>query len=311
MRPTLHLLSVTAALLLGCSSRPQPPHPTPRGPRPVPAETIQGAPERLIALGDVHGDFTAMMNALLLAEVVDDDGTWIGGETVVVQTGDQLDRGDQERQILDAIQRLADEAWAAGGALHALNGNHEAMNVELDLRYVTEGGFADFADLAPNDPDAELLAFPEQERGRAAAFRPGGPYALTLSGQNTAMIVGDSAFVHGGILPVHAEVGLDRINGRVRRWMAGDDEWPDVLDGDGLVWTRNYSDAPDADDCAQLEETLALLGVARMVVGHTVQDEILAACGEQVWLVDVGMAAYYGGTPAVLEIRGDDVRVID
>lgn len=310
MKLTCTPICLAAVLLFGCALE-DPAPPEERGPRPIPAETIQPAPDRLIAMGDVHGDLAALTNALLLAEVVDDDGRWIGGQTVVVQTGDQLDRGDDERQILDTIQRLADEAWAAGGALHALNGNHEAMNVELDLRYVTAQGFADFADLAPAEPDAELLSFPEEERGRVAAFRPGGPYAVRLSGQNTALVVGDSAFVHGGILPVHAEIGLDRVNGRVRRWMAGEDEWPDVLDGDGLVWTRDYSDSPDADDCAELEEALELLGVARMVVGHTVQDEIVSECSDQVWLVDVGMAAYYGGAPAVLEIRGGDVSVID
>ena len=277
----------------------------------MPAETNQGEPQRLVALGDVHGDFQAMMNALELAEVVDEDGSWIGGQTVVVQTGDQLDRGDGERRILDTIQRLADEAWAAGGALHALNGNHEAMNVELDLRYVTPGGFEDFADLVPAELDEELLSYPEEERGRVAAFRPGGPYALTLSGQNTAMVVGDSAFVHGGILPEHAELGLERLNKRVHHWMEGEAEWPDVLGGEGLVSTRNYSDVPDEADCAQLEETLELLGVSRMVVGHTVQSEITPECDEQVWLVDVGMAAYYGGSPGVLEIVDGEVRVID
>jgi hypothetical protein len=230
-----------------------------------------------------------------------------------VQTGDQLDRGDSERQILDTLVRLADEAFEAGGAVVALNGNHEAMNVELDLRYVTPGGFADFADLAPADDalDAELASYPPEERGRVAAFRPGGPYALVLGDQNVAVVIGDSAFVHGGLRPEDAERGLERINRDVREWMRGEDAWPWILDGEGPVWNRAYSDATGPDECAELEQTLDLLGIRRMVVGHTVQDTVNSACDEQVWRVDVGMAAYYGGAPAVLELRGDDLTVLD
>ena len=50
----------------------------------------------------------------------------------MVQTGDQLDRGDQEQEILDLFERLRIESEAAGGAFHALLGNHELMNARLD-----------------------------------------------------------------------------------------------------------------------------------------------------------------------------------
>ena len=61
--------------------------------------------------------------------------------------------------------------------------------------------------------------------------------------------------------------------------------------------------SPDDSDCALLDEVLTMTGAERMVVAHTIQDDgINAACGEQVWRVDVGMAAYYGGSPEVLEI---------
>jgi len=53
---------------------------------------------------------------------------WIGGELVVVQTGDILDRGDDEQAILDLLFRIEAEAKAAGGALVLLLGNHELMN---------------------------------------------------------------------------------------------------------------------------------------------------------------------------------------
>ena len=39
-----------------------------------------------------------------------------------MQVGDQLDRGNQEIEILYFLERLEREAAAAGGALHVLNG---------------------------------------------------------------------------------------------------------------------------------------------------------------------------------------------
>jgi hypothetical protein len=45
---------------------------------------------------------------------------------ILAQVGDQLDRGDHELEILYFLERLQREAARAGGALHVLNGNHEA-----------------------------------------------------------------------------------------------------------------------------------------------------------------------------------------
>src|SRR5690349_1495369 len=45
------------------------------------------APERLVAIGDVHGDYEATRRALRLAGATDENDRWIGGELVIVQTG--------------------------------------------------------------------------------------------------------------------------------------------------------------------------------------------------------------------------------
>lgn len=186
------------------------------------------------------------------------------------------------------------------------------MNVELDLRYVTDGGFADFADVPYDTGDTEIMAFDAAERGRVAAFKPGGPYAMMLAGHNLAMMVNDTVFVHGGILPAHATVGLPTINGQVQAWMRGEAAKPDAwISSGGPVWTRDYSDTPDSLDCATLEEALGILGAERMVVGHTVQDTANPACDGKVWLMDVGMAEYYGGSPAALAIEGTAVSLVE
>ena len=286
-----------------------------------------GHDRRIVAFGDVHGDLEAARAALHLAGAIDEHDRWIGGDLIVVQTGDQLDRGDQEQAILDLFERLRLEATAAGGAFHALLGNHELMNARGDLRYVTDGGFADFMDAVEVDPgdsvqvwdrssgtfiSARLSDFEPHQRARLAAFTPGGPYADLLARRQVILQIGDNVFVHGGVLPEHVAYGIDEINDAAQAWLRGEADLPPVLSGsDSPQWTRLYSSDPDAAACAVLEEALTALDAERIVMGHTRQESgITSACTARAWRIDVGMAAYYGGPVEVLEIVGDSVRVL-
>jgi hypothetical protein len=270
--------------------------------------------ERIVAIGDLHGDLDVTRQALRLAGAIDENDRWIGGKLVVVQTGDQLDRGDNERAILDLFARLRDEAAHAGGAFHALNGNHELMNVRLDLRYVTPGGWEDFEDLWDGVTVESLLAtYPTAHRGRVVAFRPGGPYARLLAQQNTVVLIGDNLFVHGGVTPLHIEYGIDRINSEVRSWMQGTGPEPFYMHkGTSPTWERDFSYETDDDDCEVLKDVLKQLGIKRMIVGHSVQEEgINSYCGRRVWCIDVGMAAHYqDNDPQVLEISDNGICIL-
>lgn len=268
--------------------------------------SILPAPERLVAFGDIHGDLGALERALRLGGAIDADGRWSGGALWVVQTGDLLDRGDDEEAILDRLEALAGEADAAGGRVIVLNGNHELMNAQGDFRYVTEGGFEDFAEYARPGSGRRAL------RGRTAAFAPGGPIARRLAANATAIRVGGTVFVHGGIRPRVARIGLDRINADMRAFLGGAGPLAASLSGeDSPVWHRAYALEPDAATCAELASALEILGAERMVVGHTVQPSgISAACDERVYRIDVGLAEHYGGPTEILEIRGDTVRVL-
>ncbi|MFY0537705.1 metallophosphoesterase [Nannocystis pusilla] len=99
----------------GRGANPASPSPATTAPAPAPTTTRLPAPARLVALGDLHGDFEATRAALRLAGAIDPQDKWIGKELMVVQTGDQLDRGDGERKILELLERLQTEARAAGG----------------------------------------------------------------------------------------------------------------------------------------------------------------------------------------------------
>jgi hypothetical protein len=269
------------------------------------------APARIVAIGDLHGDLAAARAALRLAGAIDSLDHWIGGKLVIVQTGDILDRGDEEEAIFRLLDDLGREAREAGGAVHVLNGNHELMNAYLDYRYVTEGGWADFEDVTTVAAvDSFLATLEPHQRARAQALRPGGDFARLLAERNTFLILGNTLFTHGGVLPEHVGFGLEWMNAEIRAWLRGEVAQPEWIRGDlSPVWNRLYSDAPDQAACDTLTMVLDGLNVERLVVGHTVQEAgITAYCGGRVWCIDVGMAEHYGGRPEVLEIRGDVVR---
>ena len=280
--------------------------------RPIPPPTYVSANSRVVAIGDVHGDYQAARRVLRLVGAINAQNQWIGGDLIVVQVGDQLDRGDGERAILDLFEQLADQAHAAGGGFYALIGNHEVMNVDADFRYVTDGGWTEFANVSV-PMTSTIASYPPYQRGRVGAFLPGGPYARILGEHNTTIVVGDTIFVHGGIHMNHVNYGLENLNASVQQWMKGYSAKPSILSGDNTpIWSRRYSRDTTASGCAELEAVLDAVGVSRMVVAHTVQPQgINSACNGQVWRVDVGMSAHYGGSAAGLEIVGDYVTPIE
>jgi calcineurin-like phosphoesterase family protein len=298
-----------------------PPTPTTPTPVPVVADAAVAAtgctlaplplrrpmPKRLVAIGDLHGDLGGTRAALRAAGAIDASDRWIGGALTIVQTGDVLDRGEDEQAILDLIARLETEAAAAGGAVIALIGNHELMNAALDFRYVTPGGYADFDDVAGLDL-ARWDSVPERARHRVAALAPGGLYAKWIAKHDVIAIVGDTVFSHAGVLGEWAQ-HVDDVNRSSRCWLDGQAGGPEaappaMTSSESPVWTRAVG--LEAADCAAVKTALAALGVKRMVVGHTVQAQgVNALCDGAVWRIDVGLAKLYNGPIQVLELTPD------
>ncbi|CAN5309165.1 hypothetical protein BH09MYX1_BH09MYX1_33500 [soil metagenome] len=283
----------------------------------APAATASGAPKnaarvmpaRLVAIGDLHGDLDAARRAMRLAGAIDAKDAWIGDKLVVVQTGDEIDRSDDDRAVLDLFERLKNEAPKSGGEVVALVGNHEIMNASLDFRYVTPRAYAAFADVPAL---ASVSSVEPSARPRASAFAPGGPYATLLARRPVIARVGDTLFVHGGVLPKHVTVGLDAINDATREWLSGSRAIPRELTAeDGPLWTRAYSAAPGREECAMLDDVLASTAAKRMVMGHTVQRSgASSACAGKAWRIDVGMAKVFAGSIQVLAIEGGAVTVL-
>ena len=103
-------------------------------------------PNRIVAVGDLHGDFQAWQTIARAAGLIDPAGHWAGGKTTLVQLGDITDRQPDSLLIVRSLQELQSEAPRSGGRVIVVLGNHEAMNLLGDFRYTTPGEYAAFAD---------------------------------------------------------------------------------------------------------------------------------------------------------------------
>src|SRR4030042_4274754 len=81
--------------------------------------------EKIIAIGDLHGDYDNFVLILKSPKValVDDGLHWLGGKTHLAQTGDVMNRGDRAKEIFGLLMRLEIEAGGAGGKVPFLLGN--------------------------------------------------------------------------------------------------------------------------------------------------------------------------------------------
>ena len=193
---------------------------------------------RVVAIGDVHGRHEQLTAILQAAGLADDLLRWTGEKDHLVLCGDLIDRGPDDREILDLVRRLQKQAEAAGGRVHAILGNHEVMNLVRDFRYVWPGGYASFqADEKSGDrrkalagyekaysgkslSSAELRAafdekYPPGYFARQRAFARKGAYGSWLLEQPTVIKINGVLFVHGGLTPEIAALGLDQINDRL------------------------------------------------------------------------------------------------
>jgi Calcineurin-like phosphoesterase len=198
--------------------------------------------ERIVAVGDVHGAYEALVRTLGNAGILDAEDGWAGGAAHLVVTGDFLDRGPDSRRVMDLLMRLEGEAAEAGGEVHVLLGNHEVMNLVGDLRYVSAAEYAAFADeetpaeraralevftasRAGTMTDAALTAEFEKRAppgffAHRRAFAPDGRYGQWLLEQPFIVVIDETAFVHGGLSPMVTELGLDGINGGLKAELA-------------------------------------------------------------------------------------------
>lgn len=212
---------------------------------------------RVVAIADVHGAIEPMVRTLRSASVINDANRWIAGDTHLVIVGDLLDRGPDSRAVMDLLMTLERDADAAGGRVHVLIGNHEVMNLVGDLRYVSKEEYATFADdetaaerrrgfeawrrRMPADMEAAELEAEFNEKvppgfyAHRRAFAANGRYGRWLLSKPLIVVVNDTAFVHGGLSPLVASLGLDGVNSRLMNDVRSYVEQMSILERAGVL----------------------------------------------------------------------------
>lgn len=234
-------------------------------------------PGRIVAVGDLHGDFDAWQAIARNAGIMDAKGHWSAGKTILVQLGDVTDRGPDSLKIIRSLQQLQREAPRKGGKVHVVLGNHEAMNLLGDNRYTTAGEYSAFVDgqsyarrervYEANRAQLEAASraqnpqvTPDQVRAgwiashplgwveHALAWKPTGELGQWATKSPAILRIGSTLFAHGGISLEYSKQPIEAVNKRVAAAMAAADDSPaSILSNPlGPLWYRGLVGA-DAD----------------------------------------------------------------
>jgi len=279
----------------------------------------------IIAIGDIHGDLDNVQALLRRIKIIDDQNHWMIENTILVQLGDQIDRGHQDRLVIDFFQNLKKEALLHNSEVFEILGNHETYNAVLDFKSIAasdeflsfyqlpfilpkrcmnfyENKAKDFFNLdyyrqLSTDGDPVPLGV----RGRAQAFCPGGEYARLMASKYISLIINRTLFVHAEITKKYSALkreGLQQINLETANWLKdptytstfySDIDQELFRDKEGPLRSRFFSRDFTEEKCSVLDEVLKDLEVDRMVVGHSVQPfGITSDCNGKIFRIDTG-----------------------
>ena len=247
---------------------------------------------RVIAIGDLHGDYNKCRTIFRDAGIVDQSGAWSFGSNTVIQTGDVLDRGDEGHRILIWLKQLSHEAAAHGGELIRLLGNHEMMNYMGDFRFVS--------------PE-ERVKYKIHSKGREydTDIARGGSLAqlhIAPNGLQVVVVREGTVFVHAGLNEFWSRYGVQVLNERMEKSLQSGNFQDPILSESGPVWNRAVIYAAQEGRCEMVTAALEALSasevaagrrkVHRMVVGHTIQatHKLTEMCGGALWGIDICMS---------------------
>jgi hypothetical protein len=202
--------------------------------------------KRIITIGDIHGDYQCLLDALKLGNIIDKKITyntdleeikWIAKkDTIVIQIGDLIDmkvrfkntniieKGDNLR-IFKLLYNLQKEAILKQCKLICLLGNHEIENVLGNFKYTSDSEFYEFykeyGKIYKDDDPNNKLGY----MARKILFSRGNLIANHFSKNFCVIvIVNNWLFVHGGIdIETIENYNFVDMNEIYKKWLNSDD----------------------------------------------------------------------------------------
>jgi len=247
------------------------------------------ASRSIAVISDIEGNFDAFYSLLLSNEIINSDFEWIFNDNDLVILGDVTDKGPNVTQCLWLIYHLEFQARLHGGQVHYLLGNHELMNLFLDVRYVPDKYLA----LA-----RRISGLSDVKGAYGALLEHNSILVDWLKKRNCLEKIGDNLFVHAGISPefLNQELSIQQTNSILHQYL--NKEYVDpalaeaVVGGWGPLWYRGLVRSGTGNefykkvDEAFIDQVLEFYGVKRIVIGHTLVDHVSSDYHSKVWRVD-------------------------
>jgi|SRR5690554_3051003 len=240
----------------------------------------------IIAISDIEGNFKVFTSFLISNKIIDENFNWIFGNGHLVCNGDFFDRGNDVTATLWLIYKLEEEAEAQGGKVHFIIGNHEEMN----LRGNTNSTHRKYTTLAKN------IGIPYKEM-----YGKNTELGRWLRSKNSMEIINKTIFTHAGVSPfvIEKKYTLTEINNLTQDYIGNDHNYIDFLNSragflfsrKGPMWYRgyfgDYKDYYKATTQADIEAVLHYFEANRIVVGHTIVDQVTPMYNNKVIAIDV------------------------
>lgn len=247
-----------------------------------PSPTVLPPTDKIIVIGDLHGDWNGTIALLRKSKLINKKHKWIGGDTILVQLGDQVDRcrnsgschmkgatpndENSDIRILYYFTNLHKQAEKAGGAVYSIIGNHELMNVDGDMRYVSRKNLLEFSKIKKkkgnkhiftkydftnkvkddnSDTDSRQNEINKGMENRIKYFKPGNKLSNFLAcTRKMILIIGNNLFVHGGLIrEILEKYSVDNMNEILGLYLfnklKGKSKYKDLLHNESSpLWNR-------------------------------------------------------------------------
>ncbi|WP_057937482.1 metallophosphoesterase [Algoriphagus resistens] len=285
-------------------------------------------PEKLLAISDIEGNLTGFYSLLVASKVIDPRGNWIFEKGALVLNGDFFDRGNQVTQLLWFIYHLENQAAQKGGKVHFILGNHEIMNLT---------GNASYNDFKYIEAAKRISSQSDWNKAILYMYSETSELGKWLRSKNIVERIGRNLFVHGGLNKFHLQekFSIEEMNTIARNHVAKEllsgtvtDKREELITSsiNSPYWDRRLNldwkirwiyrlKGIDANKTSakDLNQILKFYGAERIIIGHSVVNDISTGYNNQVVKIDVkhGEELNSGSTKGLLIQNGGYYRIDD